>query len=203
VTFLEHLLHNYGYVAIFAVVALENVGLLVPGETILITSSILAGTTHELNIAGIIVTAASAAFVGSVAGYAAGRYGEHHVLQRVSRFLHLDERDLRLGRYLFRRFGGRVVFVARFVVFLRALAGLLAGLNDMSPKRFLLFSGLGAITWAATFGLAAYALGERIRMLSAGAGVVIGTLVVAAAMAGIWFLRNHREHLQREADRVA
>ena len=200
---LEHFLHAYGYIAIFAVIALENVGLLVPGETILVTSGILAGTTHELNVVGIVMTAATAAFAGSVAGYAGGRYGQQHLLHRVSGLLHLDERDLRLGRYLFRRFGGRVVFVARFIAFLRALAGLLAGLNQMPLRRFLLFSALGAIAWSATFGFAAYALGERIRTLSAGASIAIGALALAALAAGIWFLRTRRERLQREADRAA
>src|SRR5213083_2281820 len=113
--YLEHLLHAYGYAAIFAIIALENIGLLVPGETILITAAVFAATTHELNIIAIVVTAAAAAFGGSIAGCAIGRYGERHLLHRYGRYLHIDERDLRLGRYLFQRYGGRVVFAARFV----------------------------------------------------------------------------------------
>jgi membrane protein DedA with SNARE-associated domain len=200
--YLEHLLHVYGYAAIFALVALENVGLLLPGETIVITAAIFAGTTHELNVLGIVVTAAAAAFVGSLVGFLIGRYGERHLSRRFRRYLHLDERDLRLGRYLFQRFGGRVVFVARFVAFLRALAGLLAGLNAMPLKRFLISSGLGALAWSATFGFTAYALGRRIEALSTRAGLVIGAVVLAAAVAGFGFLRRNRERLQREADRV-
>src|ERR1041384_7837867 len=144
--YLEHLIHAYGYAGIFAVIALENVGLLVPGETILITSAIFAAETHELGIVAIVATAAAAAFGGSIIGFTIGRYGERHLLHRFGRYLHLDEPDLRLGRYLCGRYGGRVVFVARFIAFLRALAGLLAGLNRMAWRRFLLFSGLGAAT---------------------------------------------------------
>ena len=151
--YVENLLHVYGYAAIFAIIALENIGLLVPGETILITAAIFAATTHELNVIAIVITGAAAAFCGSIAGCAIGRYGERHLLHRYARYLHIDEGDLRLGRYLFARYGGRVVFVARFVAFLRALAGLLAGVNRMEWKRFLIFSGLGAIAWSATFGL--------------------------------------------------
>jgi membrane protein DedA with SNARE-associated domain len=128
--YLEHLLHAYGYTAIFALIALENVGLLLPGETILITASIFAATTHQLNEVGIVVTGALAAFGGSVIGFLIGRYGERHLVHRFGSYLHLDESDLRLGRYLFQRFGGRVVFIARFVAFLRALAGVLAGVNS-------------------------------------------------------------------------
>lgn len=199
--YLEYLLHAYGYAAVFAVVALENVGLPLPGETILISSAVFAGSTHELNVFGIVLTATAAAFAGSVAGFAAGRYGEQLLLHEYRGYLHLDERDLRLGRYLFQRFGGRVVFVARFVAFLRAVAGLLAGINHMPLKRFLLFSGLGALAWSATFGFAAYAFGKQIEALSATASLAIGALVLAAVFAGVRFLRRNRVRWQREADR--
>jgi len=197
--YLEHLLHAYGYAAIFAVIALENVGLPVPGETILITSGIFAATTHELNVLGIVIAAAVAAFGGSVAGFMLGRYGERHVLHRLG----LDERDLRLGRYLFQRFGGRVVFVARFIAFLRSLAGLLAGANAMPLQRFVIASGLGALAWATSFGLAAYALGREIEILSARAAVILGIFVLLALVAGLRFLRRNRARLQIEADRAA
>ena len=201
--YLEHLLHAYGYAAIFAIIALENIGLLVPGETILITAAIFAATTHELNIIAIVVTAAAAAFGGSIAGCAIGRYGERHLLHRYGRYLHIDEHDLRLGRYLFHRYGGRVVFVARFVAFLRVLAGLLAGVNRLEWRRFLIFSGLGATAWAATFGFGAYALGREVERLSTRAGIVIAVVVIALAIAGFRFLHHNRARVQREADRFA
>src|SRR6476646_6946369 len=147
--FLEHLLHAYGYAAIVA-------------------------ATHQLNPVGIVIAGAVAAFGGSVAGFAIGRRGERRFVHRFGRYLHLDERDLRLGRYLFRRFGGRVVFLARFVAFLRSVAGLLAGANGMSWRRFVISSGLGALAWSATFGFAAYALGQRVELLSVRADVVFG-----------------------------
>jgi membrane protein DedA with SNARE-associated domain len=199
---LEHLLHEYGYAAIVAVIALENLGLPLPGETILITSAIFAATTQELNALAIVTTAAVASFAGSVAGFMIGRYGERHFLHRFGHYLHLDERDLRLGRYLFQRFGRRVVFLARFIAFLRSLAGLLAGANAMALKPFLIASGLGALAWSATFGFGAYALGREIEILSARAGVVLGTLVLVVVIAGVLFLRRNRARLQSEADRA-
>jgi len=195
--YLEHLLRTYGYAAIFTVIALENVALPLPGETILIAAGIFAVTTHELNVFGVVVAAAVAAFCGSVVGFMIGRYSERHVLHRLG----LDERDLRLGRYLFRRFGGRVVFVARFVAFLRSLAGLLAGANAMPLQPFLIASGLGALAWSATFGFGAYAVGREIEVLSARAAVAVGILVLMVAIAGLRFLRRNRARLQIEADR--
>jgi len=201
--YLEHVLHDYGYAAIFAVIGLENIGLPLPGETILITSAIFAATTHELNVVGIVVIAAVSAFAGSVSGFMIGRYGERHFLHRFGHYLHLDKRDLRLGRYLFQRFGGRVVFVARFIALLRSLAGLFAGANAMPLKQFLIASGVGALAWSATFGFGAYALGREIEVLSVRAGAILGAVVVLAVIAGLRFLRRHRARLQTEADQAA
>jgi len=197
--YLEHLLHTYGYVAIFVVIALENVGLPLPGETILIAAGIFAVTTHELNVLGVVIAAAVAGLCGSVTGFMIGRYSEQHVLHRLG----LDERDLRLGQYLFRRFGGRVVFVARFIVFLRSVAGLLAGVNAMPLNRFLIASGLGALAWSATFGFGAYVVGREIEVLSARAAMAVGIVVLMVVLAGLRFLRRNRARLQIEADRAA
>jgi len=198
--YLESLLHTYGYAAIFTLIALENAGLPLPGETILITSAIVAATTGEMNVVAIVLTAAVAAFSGSVAGFTVGRYGERHLLHRYAHRFHIDERDLRLGRYLFQRYGGRVVLVARFVAFLREVDSFLAGINRMDWKRFLACSGTGAAAWAATFGFGAYALGRRIETLSTRASVFIGALVLLAAIAGFVFLHRNRARLQRQAD---
>lgn len=198
--YLESLLHTYGYAAVFTIIALENAGLPLPGETILITSAIVAATTGGMNVVAIVVTAALAAFSGSIVGFSIGRYGERHLLHRYAHHLHIDERDLRLGRYLFQRYGGRVVLVARFVAFLREVDSLLAGINRMGWKRFLACSGAGAAAWSATFGFGAYALGERIEALSTRATVLIGAIVLLLAIAGFRFLRRNRKRLQQEAD---
>jgi membrane protein DedA with SNARE-associated domain len=199
--FLEHLLDTYGYAAIVVVIALENVGLPIPGETILVTSAIYAAETHRLHIIPIVLSAAAAAFGGGLAGFAIGEYGERRFLHRYGPYIHIDDKDLRLGRYLFERYGALVVFAARFIAFLRALAGLLAGVNRMDRRRFLLFNGLGAVVWASAFGFGAYALGRRIEALSVRADVLLAVLVVSVAIAASLFLHRNREWLQREADR--
>ncbi len=200
---LERLLDAYGYAAVFVIIGLENIGLPVPGETMLITAAIHAGTTHRLDVLGIVATAAAAATAGAVAGFIIGRSGGHALLQRYGRRIHIDDRDLRLGHYLFERYGGLVVFFGRFVAFLRALASLPAGINRMDERRFLLFNALGACAWASVFGFGAYALGLDIEAQSARADLVSAALVVAVAIAGVRFLKRNRGRLQRGADRAA
>ena len=200
---LEQLLHQYGYVAIFVVITLENVGLPLPGETILVTSAIFAAETHELNVFAIVAVAVAACIAGSIGGFVIGRWGENHFLHKIGPHIHLTEADLRLGQYLFRRYGAAVVLVARYVAILRSLASLLAGANRMDSHRFVIFTSLGAAAWAATYGFGAYALGKRLAELSSRAALPIIAVVVLIVIGGILFVHHNRARLQREADRAS
>ncbi|HXX50907.1 MAG TPA: DedA family protein, partial [Xanthobacteraceae bacterium] len=61
---MHHLIHEYGLIAVAVIVALECLGLPVPGETALLGAAIYAATKHDLNINAVILTAAGAATVG-------------------------------------------------------------------------------------------------------------------------------------------
>lgn len=197
------LLTRYGYAAVFVIIGLENLGVPLPGETILITAAIYAGTTHHLSVVLIVVTATAAAIAGGMAGFGIGRYASSSLVRRYGRYLHADEKNLRLGRYLFQQYGGRVVFFGRFIAFLRAFAALMAGINRMGWTRFLAFNALGACAWASIFGFGAYTLGQRVEAISVRAGFVMTTVVALAVLAALWFLRRNHERLQGEADRAA
>ena len=67
-----HLIHEYGLVAVAAVIGLECLGLPVPGETALLGAAIYAGTKHDFNINAVIATAAGAAMAGRMIGYLIG-----------------------------------------------------------------------------------------------------------------------------------
>jgi len=90
-----------------------------------------------------VVAAAAGGIVGDNFGYWAGRRFGRPLLQRYGRKVHLDRRRLKLGEYLFRRYGSAMVFFGRFVALLRALAALLAGANRMPWGRFLVFKTHG------------------------------------------------------------
>lgn len=134
------LLTTYGYWAIFACIAIESTGIPFPGETMLLVAAIFAGTTHRLSIPLAILAAESFAILGDNLGFWVGREGGFRLLRRYGRYIHLDERKLKLGLYLFRRHGGKVVFFGRFVAVLRMWAAFLAGVNRMAWPRFLLFN---------------------------------------------------------------
>jgi membrane protein DedA with SNARE-associated domain len=90
---------------------------------------------------------------------------------------------LKLGQYLFMKYGGKVVFFGRFVAVLRAWAAFLAGTNRIRWPRFLLFNALGGIMWAILYGLAGYFLGDNVHRLTGPVGIVAIVLAVVIIIA--------------------
>jgi membrane protein DedA with SNARE-associated domain len=153
---LDHLLHEYGYLTIFLGIMLEAVGLPLPGESLMIAAAIYAATGHELNIFILVFAAAVGAIAGEQIGYGIGRWVGLPALKRWGGRVGLTEERFELGRYLFQRYGGRIVFFGRFVALLRTFAALLAGANQMPRRTFLLWAAWpgrvstasGPICWA-------------------------------------------------------
>jgi membrane protein DedA with SNARE-associated domain len=195
------LISSQGYLAVATVVGLESMGLPLPGETTLITAAIYAGTTHELDIRGVIAAASLGAIVGDSIGFGIGwRFGRE-LLARYGRYVRVDADRVKLGQYLFAKYGGMVVFFGRFVALLRTLAALLAGTNCMPWRRFLFFNATGGIAWASVFGLGAYLAGEQFARLQG--SLAAATLVIGAIgfVVTLRFIRRHEAALLARANR--
>jgi membrane protein DedA with SNARE-associated domain len=199
---LDSLLATYGYLAVFVFVGVESLGVPVPGETMLVTAAIYAGTTGRLSIFWVIVASSAGAIVGDNIGYVIGRTGGYRLLKRYGRYIRLDENRLRLGQYLFDKHGSKVVFFGRFVSVLRIFAAFLAGVNRMHWRRFLIFNAAGGIVWSTIYGIAAFLLGKQLLQLSGRVDLVLAILGVAVIIAAIVFLRRNEARLQRQADRA-
>jgi membrane protein DedA with SNARE-associated domain len=202
-SWVQHILANYGYAAIFIVVMLESAGVPLPGETILVSAAAFAGNKHSLDIRYVIVAAAGGAIFGDNIGFWVGREFGTQLLSRWGYLIGLDERKRKLGQYLFARHGGKIVFFGRFVALLRAFAALLAGTNGLSPLRFLIFNAAGGIVWATVFGVGGYVLGEGIRRIAGpfGWAVLIAAIVFAVLL---WrYYKKNEERFLDEAEAAA
>jgi len=197
---LDYLLATYGYLAVFVFVGVESIGVPVPGETMLVTAAIYAGTTGRLSIFWVIVASAAGAIVGDNIGYLIGRTGGYRLLRRYGRYIRLEEDRLRLGQYLFHKHGPKVVFFGRFISVLRIFAAFLAGVNRMHWRLFLIFNAAGGIIWSTLYGVGAYRLGQQLLRLSGRIDLVLAIIGVGVIIAAIVFLRRNEARLQREAD---
>ena len=199
---LDSVLATYGYLAVFIFVGVESLGIPVPGETMLVTAAIYAGTTGRLSIFWVIVASSAGAIVGDNIGYAIGRTGGYRLLKRYGRYIRLEENRLRLGQYLFRKQGPKVVFFGRFVSVLRIFAAFLAGVNHMHWRLFFIFNAAGGIVWSTIYGVGAFLLGKQLLQLSGRVDLVLAIIGIAVIITVIVFLRRNEARLQREADKA-
>ncbi len=199
---LPGLVATYGCWFVGLIIALESMGLPLPGETTLVLAAIYAGTTGNLEINLVVSAATVGAILGDNAGYWLGHHLGFPLMVKYGRYIHLTEVRIKLGQYLFMCHGGKVVFYGRFVTLLRILAAFLAGTNRMSFYKFLFFNATGAIVWASIFGFGGYFIGDRVHQLFGPIGIVTLLAVLCAAIFGGAFVRRHEVRLQSEAERA-
>src|SRR5689334_2788156 len=79
----QHLVHEYGCLLVFAAVALQALGLPVPGTTVLIAAAVYAAAENGLPIVGVVAAGGIGALAGTTAAFAVGRYGGERLLLRL------------------------------------------------------------------------------------------------------------------------
>src|SRR5215210_7648797 len=183
---------NVGYAAVFALIAIETMGIPVPGETALIGAALLA---HDgrLEIVPLVALAAAAAILGDNVGFAIGRHGGRRLFLRPGPFHAHRVRLIEYGEPFFARHGPKAVFLGRWISGLRIASAWLAGMNRMGWPIFLFWNALGGIAWACSIGFAVYALGDAAERVIRVAGPVAAGLAALAVIAlVVWRLRVRR-----------
>ena len=197
---ISNLIASYGYWAVFLLVGAESLGIPLPGETALITAAIYAGHTHWLSPWLIFAVAAAGAIIGDNIGYWIGDKGGYRLARRYGPKVRLDERKLKVARYLFDAHGGKVVFFGRFVSILRTYAAFLAGTSKMRWRRFFVANASGGIVWAGIYTLAAYLAGTALQQVSGTLNWVLLGVAVVAVVAAILIVRRQTGRLAVRAE---
>ncbi|MFZ0418767.1 MAG: DedA family protein [Candidatus Sulfotelmatobacter sp.] len=156
---------HYGYWAVATALLLENAGVPVPGETVLLLASFLAYSERDLQLGWIVVLGTLAATVGDNLGYAIGNYGGRPLLERYRNVFRIRDVALARGERLFERYGSVTILFSRFVFGMRVIAGPLAGVLRMPWERFAVFNFIGAGLWVGAISFAGYFFGGRWRAL--------------------------------------
>lgn len=188
--------------AIAVVITTESLGVPVPGETVLITATLLT-SQHQLIIAPqwIAVSAAAGAIIGDSIGYAIGRRHGLALLDRIARRFprHVSPDRLANAQRLVARHGAWAVFFGRFIALLRIVAGPFAGSMAMAYPRFMLANAAGGIVWATTTTFLLYHLGTV-----AGTWLTrfswIGLVVTVGAGVAIILIIRRRRHPSGRTD---
>src|SRR5262252_4739405 len=191
--FLRGAVVTYGYWAVGGALLLENAGIPVPGETILLLASFLAYSEQDLRLLWIMVVATIAATLGDNLGFVLGQRGGRPLLARYQSIFRIQTSTIERGERLFARYGALTVFFARFVFGMRIIAGPMAGVLRMPWRRFAIFNFLGAAVWVSVISTVGYFFGRHFERLEQGMkrfDVLVVILVVLVA--GVLWWRNRR-----------
>ena len=187
---LEPALDHYGYLAVVGLVLIEDFGLPVPGETIVILAAVYAGT-GRLNIALVALLAFCGALLGDNVGFAIGHFGGRRLAERYGRYVFLTRERLDRATSFFVRHGGKIIIIARFIEGLRQANGIIAGTTGMRWTRFLVFNSVGAALWVATWTSIGYLSGSHLNAIYDAATRYSAYLAIAlAALAVVVVLRR-------------
>jgi membrane protein DedA with SNARE-associated domain len=200
---LEPTLDQFGYLAVFGLVLVEDFGVPVPGETVLILAAVYAGA-GRLNIALVALFGFCGALLGDNIGFAIGHFGGRRLVERYGRYIFLTPERLDKTTDFFERHGGKIIIVARFIEGLRQANGIIAGTTGMHWSRFLIFNAIGAALWVAVWTSIGYFSGSHINTIyheatrySTYLAVAVGALLLAFIARRV--ARGHRAGVRSAA----
>ncbi len=195
---------HWGYAVIFLGATLEAsafLGLVVPGETLVVFGGFLAAH-GSFDVWRLVVVVSIGAVIGDSIGYELGRrLGRPWLLRYGHRFglypVHLERVD-----GFFARHGGKTIFLGRFVGLLRAVAPFVAGASRMPYRSFLPYNLLGGVLWSLSFVLLGYFVGESWqaaeRWIGRASAIVGGAALFVFALAWLWrWLSRHEAVVRR------
>jgi membrane protein DedA with SNARE-associated domain len=175
--FTAHIPH-YGYVLVFIVAFLNNLGFPLPGETILLGAGFVLGKTAD-SLWQPVVAGTVACFLGGICAFRLGRRLGRGSLERI-RWLHLTPERLKWPEQFFKRHGAKTVFIARFIfLFPPVVVNLLAGMSKMPWRTFLFYNITGSAAYSTTYILIGYFFGKQWKLLEAWLGPTALYLICA------------------------
>jgi membrane-associated protein len=177
-----------------------------PGDTLLFAMGLFVaseridvfpgGPAVELMIGLVLLTAA--AFVGNVAGYEIGRKIGPPIYQRDGRVL--KQKYFDQTQAFFDKHGSKALVLGRFVPFVRTYITVVAGVTQMSRRRFFVWSFVGAALWVPSIVLMGYFLGSAFPSLGENIDKAIIVILVFSVIPVIYEAWRHRRTSSPEAD---
>lgn len=191
-----HLIGLYGYWAIALGATVDSFGVPVPGEIMVLVAGMYAGATHRLALLLVIGAAASGAVCGDNASYALGRFGGARLMERYGHAVRFGPTRQRIARYLFRRYGGRVVLAGRFLPVVHIGVAFLAGAHGMRWPRFASANVLACVLWGSALGGSGYLFGAVVLRVGDAVTAASVPLALGIALAAAVALRLAESRLE-------
>lgn len=165
-----------------------------PGDTLLFSVGLFIASTGRfhlnVDLFAALVAFSVAAMLGNLAGYELGRLIGKPLRERDGRLI--KRQHLEKTQEFFDRHGNKALVIGRFVPFVRTYITLVAGITRMQRRRFLVWSGVGAVTWVVSITLLGYFLGAAFPSLGSNIDKVVLALLLVSVIPVAWEWRRHR-----------
>jgi membrane-associated protein len=183
-----------GTVLVSVIVFVETgmfVGFFLPGDSLLVTAGVFAGS-GQLKLAYLLTFVTLCAIAGDQVGYLVGRKAGQGLYRRQeSRFF--KRRHLERAHEFYETYGGKTIILARFVPIIRTFCPPVAGAAGMSYTRYLAYDIVGGILWVWSTVLLGYGLGRSVPNIDKRIHYVIAAVIVASFLpAAYHFLKSRR-----------
>jgi membrane protein DedA with SNARE-associated domain len=174
---------EYGYLVLFAVVLLEQIGLPIPAVPVLLGVGALAGT-ERMSLALGIGAVLAASLPPDLVWYELGRRRGSRVLARLCRISLEPDSCVRRTENLFVRRGRKALLVVKFFPGLSPIASTLSGMVGVARRQFIALDGLGAMIWASAWMGLGYAFSDALELVIGRIGSLgnYALAIVAAAL---------------------
>lgn len=196
---MQHFIVTYGYFAVFLLMVAESACIPIPSElTMLCGGAAAAGAVAgvHLNLVAVIVAGTLGNVVGSYIAWAVGRYAGQAAWRKWGRRIRLREEDLDRAERWFVKHGPASVFFGRILPVIRTFISLPAGVADMNPTRFGLYTTAGCLPWTAGLGIAGYEIGDNWHTAADGfhgpTYFIAAVVIVALVIYLVTFMRRRR-----------
>jgi len=195
-------IYPYGYILLLAITILEAsafLGLLMPGDTVVILSGFLA-SQGRMKLPLVIAFASVGAIIGDNIGYAIGHGLGLPFLKKQGERLHIKKRHIQKAQTFFRNHGAISVIFGRFVAYIRTFIPVVAGISRMNYKIFLVYNIIGGILWASVLTAIGYLFGHSWELISRIFGVMGSIAFFLGCILITIYIFVHRRRRTREQE---
>jgi membrane-associated protein len=169
------------------------IGFFLPGDSLLFTAGLFVATGAIREPLWLVCTLlVVSAFAGNVCGYWIGRAAGPAIFDRPDSRL-LKPEHVERTKAFFDKYGNRAIVLGRFVPIVRTFITVMAGVGKMEPKRYLTYSLIGGVAWAAGVTLLGYSLGGFAFVRNNIELMLVGVVVLSLIPLAVEFLKARRE----------
>lgn len=180
-----------GYAGVTFLMALESMIVPVPSEAVMPFAGFLwfAG---KMSFGAIVFFSTLGSVIGSLISYYVGFYGSEVFIAKYGKYFFLNRYHLELTEKFFKKFGGKTVFLSRFIPVVRHLISIPAGAGRMNIFRFTLDTAVGAGLWNAFLAYVGYSLADNWFVIKKYTGIL--DIIIAAAIIGTALYWLHKKY---------